>query len=63
MSKERTFVFILDMSNYSEWSVKFLLYTIHAIREFVNHAIREKKNVKIMLLAFDDGIQLFNIKN
>lgn len=39
------------------------MYSIHAIKNFVNRAVEEKKNIKIMLLGFDDGIQIFNIKD
>lgn len=63
MSKERLFTFVLDLSNYGEFSQKFLLYSIHAIRQFINQALREKKNIKVMLMAFDDGLQIFKIKN
>ena len=63
MSKDRLFVFILDFSNYSEFSQKFLFYSIHAIRQFVTNALQLKNNIKIMFLLFDDGIQTFNIKN
>ncbi len=55
-------VFVLDLSNYGEASQKYLLYTIHLIREFVNRSVKDKKNAKMMLLAFDDGLQLFRIK-
>lgn len=62
MSKERLIVFVLDLSNYGELSQKFLLYSIRAIKQFINHAVGEKKNIKVMLVAFDDGLQLFHIK-
>lgn len=54
---------MLDLSDYGELSQKYSLYCIRAIKHLINQTVKEKRNFKMMLVGFDDGLQLFHIKN